>query len=305
MPTTEELLQKNSQVGTTANADTTGATTPTGNGTGLADYSQNRIGAVNQMYDAQRAAREAELKSAHDQSMSALQAAQDKIAPQYQQQANLLAQQQAQQRQNFFRQAAATGLNTGVSAQESLAREGAYQGAMGRLRTAEADAQAAIERQRADLQASYQSQVAAALAENDYNRAGALLNEYNNEQQRSERAAETLANYGDFSGYASLFGDEQANAMFQLWVAANPDLAYNTGRITRDQYRVMTGQDPVGWTATGGVTVSDLVDGRIPAGVGNQGGGGGTGSYLNVTGRPGPTRGYEYVGIYSDPNTKF
>lgn len=199
-------------------------------------YNTARTDAINQMYDAQRAQREAELKNAYDQSMSTYQEAQAKIAPQYQQQANDLGVQYERQRNNFWNQAAASGINTGVSAQESLARGGEYQRDFGNLRTSEAEQQAAVERQMADRKAQYQNDVAAALAENDYQRAAALLDEYNNGYQRDLENAKILASYGDFTFYENLYGKEQADAMYNLWLAQNPDLAHNTGRITDAQW---------------------------------------------------------------------
>lgn len=199
-------------------------------------YNTARTDAINQMYDAQRAQREAELKNAYDQSMSAYQEAQSKIAPEYQQKANDLGVQYERNRHNFWNQAAASGINTGVSAQESLARGGEYQRDFGNLRTSEAEQQAAVERQMADRKAQYQNDVAAALAQNDYQRAGALLDEYNNGYQRDLENAKILASYGDFSFYENLYGKEQADAMYKLWLAQNPDLAHNTGRITDAQW---------------------------------------------------------------------
>lgn len=200
-------------------------------------YNTARMDAINQMYDAQRAAREAELKNAYEQSMSAYQEAQGKIAPEYQQKANDLGVQYERQRHNFWNQAAASGINTGVSAQESLARGGEYQRDFGNLRTSEAEQQAAVERQMADRKAQYQNDVAAALAENDYQRAGALLDEYNNGYSRDLENAKLLASYGDFTFFENLYGKDQANNMFLLWASQNPDLAHNTGRITDDQFR--------------------------------------------------------------------
>ena len=76
--------------------------------------------------------------------------------------------------------------------------------------------------------------------------------------------AQIAAQYGDFSLFSNLYGKEQADAMLALWKAQNPDLAYNTGRITADEYYVMTGRRPEGWTATGGLSLKDLVDGKLP-----------------------------------------
>ena len=209
-------------------------------------YSDN----VNDIYDRKWESQSAQLESGYQSSMNAYDAAQKKIAPQYQQSANDLATQYERDRLNFARRAAATGINTGTAAQESLARGSQYQRDFGALRTAEADAQADIERQRAELTAQYQRDVAAALAENDYNRAVALYNAAQNEDAREFQKAETLAGYGDFSGYAALYGQEAADMMAQAWAAQNPDLAYNTGRIDAEQYRAMTGQYPVGYNAT-------------------------------------------------------
>ena len=261
-------------------------------------YNTARTDAINQMYDAQRAQREAELKDAYEKSMSAYQEAQSKIAPEYQQKANDLGVQYERNRHNFWNQAAASGINTGVSAQESLARGGEYQRDFGNLRTSEAEQQAAVERQMADRKAQYQNDVAAALAQNDYQRAGALLDEYNNGYQRDLENAKILASYGDFSFYENLYGKEQADAMYKLWLAQNPDLAHNTGRITDAQWENLKNGKNMndGLDANGNRIVS-----AAPAASG-----GGENYWAGLaTGRPGPSPGYEYSGIYANPNTKW
>lgn len=260
MATTQELLKKNTQVESTGTAAGTPAT---GNG-----YGSMRTDAINQMYDAQKAQRENELKSAYEQSMSAQKAAQEKIAPQFQTSANDLATQYERNRRNYNMQAAGNGINTGTASQAALAQNNEYLRAFGNLRATEGEAQAAAERQMADLTAKYQSEVASALAQNDINRAKALFDEANNAEQRDLQRAQILAQFGDFSGFGALYGQEQAEAMGMLWAAQNPDLAYNTGRITADQYYVMTGRRPAGWSATGGKTLADLVDGYLPKGSG-------------------------------------
>lgn len=239
-------------------------------------YNTARMDAINQMYDAQRAAREAELKNAYDQSMSAYQEAQGKIAPEYQQKANDLGVQYERQRHNFWNQAAASGINTGVSAQESLARGGEYQRDFGALRTSEAEQQAAVERQMADRKAQYQNDVAAALAENDYQRAGALLDEYNNGYSRDLENAKLLASYGDFTFFENLYGKDQANNMFLLWASQNPDLAHNTGRITDDQFRNIKAGKSMndGLDENGKRIISAAAAAAASGGGGNVGGGG-------------------------------
>ena len=65
--------------------------------------------------------------------------------------------------------------------------------------------------------------------------------------------AQTLASYGDFSGYTALGYDKKTiNNMKQIWIAQNPDLAYNTGAIDAERYHAMTGQYPAGYTEPGG-----------------------------------------------------
>lgn len=235
-------------------------------------YNTARTDAINAMYDAQRAQREAELKSAYEQAMSGYQSAYDKISPAYQQKANDLAVQYERQRHNFFNEAAASGINTGVSAQESLARGGEYQRDFGALRTSEAEQQAAVERQMADREAQYRSEVAAALAQNDYQKAGALLDEYNNGYQRDLENAKLLASYGDFSLFQNLYGKDQADNMFLLWAAQNPDLAHNTGAITDDQFN----------NIKNGKRINDGLDENGKRIVVPSSGGGGSNTYFGI-----------------------
>lgn len=242
---------------TAAATTTPAATTSTGTTNG---YSTARTEAINQIYDAQQKAREEELKAAYDTSMSDLQAARDKIAPEYQQQANDLSVQYERNRQNFNNQAAATGINSGTASQASLARNGEYQRDFGNLRTSEAEAKAEADRQMANLTAEYQTNIRAALANNDYQKASALLDEYNNGYERDLKNAQILAQFGDFSGYSTLYGADQAKNMEAVWRAQNPDLAasldYAAGKITAEQYKQLTGEYPAGYLPTGSTSSS-------------------------------------------------
>lgn len=220
-------------------------------------YNTARTDAINQIYDAQRRAREEELKAAYDRSMSDYQAARDKIAPEYQKQANDLSVQYERNRQNFNNQAAATGINSGTASQAALARGGEYQRDFGNLRTAEANATAEADRQMANLTAEYQANIRAALADNDYKKAQALLDEYNNGYQRDLKNAQILAEFGDFSAFANLYGADQAKNMEAVWRAQNPELAasldYASGKIDAEQYRQLTGTYPAGYIPAGGL----------------------------------------------------
>jgi outer membrane protein TolC len=63
-----------------------------------------------------------------------------------------------------------------------------------------------------------------------------LLDEYNAEYNRAVERAEALGQYGDFSGYAALYGDAAAAQMRYTWIMSNPEIALATGQITQQQY---------------------------------------------------------------------
>lgn len=240
MATVEEIQSAyNAKAKTTAPETSAGDTGGTVGGTTSSitspAYSTARTDAINQMYDAQAAAKQQELKAAYDRQMSSAQAAADKIPQTYQQQANALATQYERNRRNLNMQAAGNGINTGAASQQALALNSAYQRDYGSIGRAQADAQAEAQRGMADLTAQYESNIQSALAQNDYQKAAALLNEYNNSESRNLKNAQILAEFGDFSGYANLYGKEQADNMLAIWRAQNPDLAYMTGSITEAQ----------------------------------------------------------------------
>ena len=72
-------------------------------------------------------------------------------------------------------------------------------------------------------------------------------NIYNSELARAD--AEQKAQYGDFSGYAELYGPDAAAQMATLWSYQNPLLAYNLGYIDANRYFQLTGQMPYGMEA--------------------------------------------------------
>lgn len=56
------------------------------------------------------------------------------------------------------------------------------------------------------------------------------------EYQRSLTGAQTLAKYGDFSGYERLYGKDTADRMREYWIASNPMEALNMGLISPERY---------------------------------------------------------------------
>lgn len=307
----------------------------------VADYSNE----INAMYDAQRQQQTQNLENAYNQNLSTLQQSKEQIAPTYFNQGNDLATQYERTRRNNNMRADMNGLNTGTASQMDLAQQSNYLSSYGQIRAAQANAERQADRQIADLEMNYKNSVAQALADNDYQRAAAMLSEYkrrdeaakeeqryqyqiqtaeqkyqdqlarqqeqdaftreqynnslarqqeqdafareqyNNsltrqqaqdefarqqyadqlarqqrqdafsreqynyqvEQARNQQAlneAKQRAAYGDFSGYAGLYGQDVANSMQQFWAMNNPDYAYSMGLITADQYEQMTGYSP-------------------------------------------------------------
>ena len=74
-------------------------------------------------------------------------------------------------------------------------------------------------------------------------------NEQRYRDTQALQKAQTLASYGDFSGYESIYGKETSNTMKEMWIAQNPDMAYRTGQIDAERYKAMTGVYPAGYNA--------------------------------------------------------
>lgn len=60
--------------------------------------------------------------------------------------------------------------------------------------------------------------------------------ERDSEYQRRQNEAAARAKYGDFGGYAALYGDETAERMKNYWIVSNPAAAFNMGLITAERY---------------------------------------------------------------------
>ena len=250
---TEKLYETQTGAGTgvtdtTAQATTPAATSPyvTGNQS-LDNYNNARYDQINNLYDANRDAALAQRESAFNRNMSDAQAAYDKITPAYQEARNESGAEYERQRRNNNLQAAANGINTGAGSQMQLASSNVYQSNQAQLQKAEKDALAEAERQQLTMKEQYKADVAEALAKNDSERAAALLNDYGQQYDRMMNEAKTLAAYGDFSLYKTLYGDAAAKQMEQTWLLQNPKLAYTLGKITAEQYFKMTGSWPPGY----------------------------------------------------------
>lgn len=203
--------------------------------------SANRIGNI---YDKQYNSQAANLKTAYDQNVSNAQAAQQKIAPQYQTQANAMAAQYERNRRNLNLQNMNSGTGTGTAVQQQLALNNQFQRNYSGLRENELEAQASAAQNMAGITQDYQNRLAAARSDAENSKAAALIKDQNAQNDWYDQQAKLLAGYGDFSAYERLYGKDAANQMKQVWGVQNPQAAYFTGAITADQYRQITGKNP-------------------------------------------------------------
>ena len=221
---------------------------------GLPTY-QPQVDYVNNLYEAQKDKALAALQSSYDKSRMELENAMKEIPGTYQAQANQIAAEALKQQQNFNESAAYTGMNVGNGSQAALAMGNQLQSNMSNLRTNEANALTKVQQQLSSLYVEYQNSIAEAIANNEYERAAALLQEYQKaaeslvsvakdqanlnvdiagfnkdthqyNQEMTLQKAQDMAKYGDFSGYLKLgFSSDQVNNMRRGWLALNPNAA--------------------------------------------------------------------------------
>ena len=199
--------------------------------------------AIRDMYNANLNAQKVAIQESGAQALSDAQANRDKIADIYNAQKNASSVDWERQRRNFLEGAATSGINTGAGSQAELSMMGQQQNAQAKLGASQAQAEVEADRNIADISRQTQASINEAIAKNDYQTAAAMLDEYKNEYNRQMDRASALAQYGDFSGYAAIYGMTEAQKMFESWAAQNPQLAYTMGAITQDQYNnLITGQ---------------------------------------------------------------
>jgi len=252
-------LNKTTPTTTTPATGTTGSTaTPTvanqakSAPSQLDQYNQQRENKIRDLYSASRNNAVQGLKTAYDQNMAEQQRAMDKISPQYQESMNQLSAEYERQRRNNNMQAAANGLNTGAGSQMQLGQMNAYTQGQAGLKKQENEALDNANQNMVDMKTNYQNQIAQATANNDYQQAAALLDEYGKQYERQMTQASQLAEYGDFTMYANIYGQGAAQQMERTWALQNPLLAYNLGKLTAQEYFNMTGSNPPGVGGGGG-----------------------------------------------------
>ena len=249
---------KNAPVNTVAPEQQAPATEPTGAlNEKYQQFVADNANNINAMYDAQQQSQLTGLESAYTQNLSDATAQKDAIDKEYNRMANDLAVQYERQRRNQNLQAQLNGLNVGTGSQMDLALGSEYNRDFGDLRGRQAAAQVEQDRQISNIEAQYRLAVQQAIADNDLARAAALVDEANNkvsqlthayqlQQEDMGNAAALLASAGDFSGYQNMLGltDDQTGLLQTQWIVQNPDLAWNSGMVTAEQYKAITGKNP-------------------------------------------------------------
>ena len=202
--------------------------------------SADKIGNLyNQQYNAQAA----NLKTAYDKSVSDAQAAQQKIAPQYQTQANSMAAAYERNRRNANLQAMNRGLNTGTAVQQQEALNNVFQRNYAGLRANELGAQASAAQNITDFGFNYQQKLNEARAESENKKAASLIEDQNKQNDWYDQQAKLLAGYGDFSAYERLYGPDATKQMKEVWIIQNPEAALGAGLIDKAKYKKVTGRD--------------------------------------------------------------
>lgn len=132
---------------------------------------------LEQMYAARKQAALAELQAAYEKNLAELERAEAGVSEQYQTARNQTAGASELATRNFNEYAAANGLNSGTGGQAELARNVTLQNDLNSINTAEADTIAQLRLQRANAETEYNTAIAQAQAQGDYELASALYQE--------------------------------------------------------------------------------------------------------------------------------
>ena len=222
---------------------------------------------LNGLYAAQLQNALAGLKSAYDQNMADVNAAQAKIPETYNTARNQTAATAEQNRANFNELATSRGINSGTGSQAALAQNIAQQNNMTNLNKQEAQANTDIGTQRLKLSTAYNDAIQQAISGNDYQKAQALYNEsvrvdnslveqsqqqaaldYQYQQATAAQKQQQFENdlstqnaelntamqrakYGDYSALKSMYGWDDATAQQALyaWKIQSGIINFNRG----------------------------------------------------------------------------
>lgn len=174
-----------------------------GGGGGMSQYDDH----INSMYDSYLEGQKATLQSGHETNVSNLDA--EKVSAQKETAANLNRTyvEAAKKAKNFNEVQNAYGLTSGAMGQAQLASGNQLAGDLTGIRNQHADAMAEIERQRSILAKEYAAAIAKAQADNDFNRAQAL---YEAAQKEQDRLQQIRLQQMQFQQQVAMFQMEQA-----------------------------------------------------------------------------------------------
>lgn len=175
---------------------------------------------INELYDMAKEIQLAQLQSAYDKNVLNIENALKQLPGVYQQQANAISADSERQRQAFNEYAAASGLNSGAGGQASIAMANQLQGDMSALRRSQAENEAELNNQLTMLKVDYQNAVATAIAQGEYERAAALMEEYKLAQQSAIETARAQADE-NYRAHSSKTAWEQE--MYDRQVAAEQE----------------------------------------------------------------------------------
>lgn len=144
---------------------------------------------IRDMYAANSASQLAALKSAYEQNVLDYNAQDDLISAEAQRQRNQAAAQNDIQRMYMNEMGIMQGLNTGATGQMALAQSAALQGSFADIGTQEQQALADSALERSKLKVQYSAAVDQAIAQNDYELANALYQEYVRQDNLAKQAA--------------------------------------------------------------------------------------------------------------------
>lgn len=175
----------------------------TGGGGGMSQYDNH----INSMYDSYLEGQKATLQSGYETNVSNLDA--EKVSAKKETDANLNRTyvEAAKKAKNFNEVQNAYGLTSGAMGQAQLASGNQLAGDLTGIRNQHADTMAEIERQRSILAKEYAAAIAKAQADNDFNRAQAL---YEAAQKEQDRLQQIKLQQMQFQQQVAMFQMEQA-----------------------------------------------------------------------------------------------
>lgn len=110
------------------------------------------------------------------------------------------------------------------------------------------------------------------------------FNEEERDYSRGLNEAQAKSQYGDFSGYADIYGDEIAKAMELTWALQNPYVAYAAGKLSAEDFTTLTGQTPAGAAAASSGSSSSSGSKTVKSSSGSRSGGSGGSGYFGPPG---------------------